>query len=249
VVFLDYQYAGGAHGMTVQSSHTLNLKTGEEYVLKDLVKSGVDYISFISDTVKDEIDKRVKEGKLPDYSLAPFKDIKSDQDFYLSNNGAVVYFQQYEYFPYAAGIQEFTVEFAVLKNMLKPDFSFLEYPSNIIEDNSGLVLKERFLRSKAGYDFQIASWKFAKAFLSGDAATMKHYLIDAESKDNDCNTENRFGDVEFLILKLSPKDIGIDSVIAEYEFVLKGEDSYTYLSLNMKKVNNEWKVVNYGLEK
>ncbi|MDD3654263.1 MAG: DUF4163 domain-containing protein [Desulfotomaculaceae bacterium] len=122
IVFLDYQYTGGAHGLTEQSSYTFNLKTGEVYQLKDLVKSDADYVALISDVVRNEIEVRVKEGILPDYSITPFEAIKEDQDFYLSSDAVVVYFQQYEYFPYAAGIQEFPVEFFVLKDMLKAEF-------------------------------------------------------------------------------------------------------------------------------
>ncbi|MCR4434446.1 MAG: DUF4163 domain-containing protein [Clostridiales bacterium] len=129
VIFMNYQYTGGAHGITVQSSHTFNLKTGEEYKLKDLMQRDADYISFISGIVKNQIDERVKEGLLPDYSITPFKAIKDEQDFYLSNHAVVVYFQQYEYFPYAAGIQKFAVDFSELKDMLKPDFSFLNEES------------------------------------------------------------------------------------------------------------------------
>lgn len=121
IVFMDYQYTGGAHGLTEQSSYTFNLKTGEEYQLKDLVKSDADYIALISDVVRHEIEAKVKEGILPDYSIAPFEAIKEDQDFYLSHDAVVVYFQQYEYFPYAAGILEFPVEFSVLKDMLKTE--------------------------------------------------------------------------------------------------------------------------------
>lgn len=123
VVCMDYQYAGGAHGLTVQSSHTLNLKTGEEYKLKDLFESDADYVLFINDTVRNEINERVREGSL--YENTPFETIKDDQDFYLSNNAVAIYFQQYEYWAYAAGIQEFPVEFPALKDMLKPAFSFL----------------------------------------------------------------------------------------------------------------------------
>ena len=124
VVFKDYQYTGGAHGSTVQSSYTFNLNTGEEYKLKDLFNSDADYVSFISDTVRKEINERVKEGSLFE-ELTPFNTIREDHDFYLSDDGIVIYFQQYEYWPYAAGIQEFTVEYAALKDMLKPGFSFL----------------------------------------------------------------------------------------------------------------------------
>ncbi|MFX4262514.1 PdaC/SigV domain-containing protein [Pelotomaculum propionicicum] len=124
VVFRNYQYTGGAHGLTVQSSRTLDLKTGGEYKLKDLMKVDADYVALISDTVRNMIVERVEEGILPDYSIAPFNTIRDDHGFYLSNNGVVVYFQQYEHWPYAAGIQEFPVEYSALKDMLKPEFSF-----------------------------------------------------------------------------------------------------------------------------
>jgi len=118
VVCMDYQYAGGAHGSTVQSSHTFNLKTGEEYQLKDLMKNDADYVALINNTVRNEINERVKEGML--LEITPFETIKDGQDFYLADNAVVIYFQQYEYWPYAAGIQEFPVDFSALKDMLQP---------------------------------------------------------------------------------------------------------------------------------
>ncbi len=124
VIFMDFQYSGGAHGYTLQSAYTFNLNTGEEYKLQDLFNSDADYVSFISDTVREGIDERIGEGSLYE-ELIPFDTIEADHDFYLSNDGVVVYFQQYEHWPYAAGIQEFTVEYAALIEMLKPGLSFL----------------------------------------------------------------------------------------------------------------------------
>lgn len=108
VVFSDYQYSGGAHGITVQSSYTFDLKTGKEYKLKDLFKESTDYISVINGEVKKQM-----EEKDTTVLLTPFVSIKDDQDFYLSNNAIVVYFQQYEYFPYAYGIPEFYIDFSL----------------------------------------------------------------------------------------------------------------------------------------
>jgi len=125
VVLMDYQYTGGAHGLTVQSSRTFDLKTGAVYRLEDLFIDGADYVSIISGIVKDEIGKRVREGILPEYTFTPFESIKADQDFYLSNGAVVVYFQHYEYWPYAFGIQEFPVDFSTLEDILKPGFDFL----------------------------------------------------------------------------------------------------------------------------
>jgi predicted secreted protein len=123
LVFNNYQYFGGAHGLDVQSSHTFNLETGAEYKLKDLFRSEADYVSLMSGIVRNEIDEGSKEGLLVE--LTPFQALKADQNFYLSNNAVVVYFQEYEYFPYAAGIQQFPVDFAALQDMLAPEFGFL----------------------------------------------------------------------------------------------------------------------------
>ncbi len=112
IVFMDYFYSGGAHGGTVQSSYTFDLKTGREYKIKDLFKDGSDYISVINSEVK----KQMQERDMT-VLLAPFDSIKADQDYYLSNNAVVVYFQQYEYLPYAYGIPEFAVDFSLLKDM------------------------------------------------------------------------------------------------------------------------------------
>jgi hypothetical protein len=116
VVFLDYQYAGGAHGITVQSTYTINLKTGNHYTLKDMFKKNADYVSVISKGVKTQLDERNLTSAL----FAPFVKISENQYYYLSNNGVVVYFQDYDILPYAAGIQEFSIDFSVLDKLLAP---------------------------------------------------------------------------------------------------------------------------------
>ena len=50
--------------------------------------------------------------------LFPFEAIRADQDFYLSNNELVVYFQAYEYTPYAAGIPEFAAGFPTIEGRI-----------------------------------------------------------------------------------------------------------------------------------
>lgn len=121
IVLNDYQYYGGAHGSDRQISHTFDIKTGAEYKLDDLMKSGSGYKDYINKCVKADI---VKAG-LADAQLAVFESIADNQSYYLSGKGLVVYFQQYEYFPYAAGIVEFTLPYADLKEYLKPDFQSL----------------------------------------------------------------------------------------------------------------------------
>jgi len=121
IVFYNYQYSGGAHGITIQSSYTFDLNTGDEFDLKDLFMDNCDYVSNISKEVK----KQMEEKEMTDMLLEPFEAIKADQDFYLTNNAVVVYFQQYEYLPYYFGIPEFELSFLMLNGMLKPEFNFL----------------------------------------------------------------------------------------------------------------------------
>lgn len=115
LIFQNYQYAGGAHGNTVQSGYTFSLENGRKYTLKDLFKSESDYITILSDTVKEQLVKR----ELTEALFRPFERISEDQGCYLSNNGLVVYFQQYEILPYASGIQEFTADYNLLTDLLK----------------------------------------------------------------------------------------------------------------------------------
>jgi hypothetical protein len=115
VVFSDYQYSGGAHGLTLQSALTFNLKTGAIYQLSDLFRDNVDYVELISQKVREQMRDRGLEP------LIPFTSINPLEDFYLSSSDAlVVYFQQYEYFPYALGIQEFAIPFSDLSDWLTP---------------------------------------------------------------------------------------------------------------------------------
>ena len=125
VVLLDYQYAGGAHGSTIQSSHTFDLSTGKELSLSDLMQSGSGYAAYFDKQIRSEIDSRVAAGDLYEFDTGKFTDIGTNPEYYLSADGVVFYFQEYEYFPYAAGIQEFTIPYADLKTMLKPGYAFL----------------------------------------------------------------------------------------------------------------------------
>jgi inhibitor of cysteine peptidase len=115
VVLLDYQYMGGAHGSTIQKAYTFDLTTDEEYAMKELFKTGSDYLAPFNSIVKTGI----KDRDL--FELTTFSAIAADQAYYLDNTGVTVYFQQYEYFPYAAGIQTFRVDYEALADLLNPE--------------------------------------------------------------------------------------------------------------------------------
>ncbi len=125
VVLMDYQYAGGAHGGTVQTSYTIDLSNGKILALSDLMDRSADYTSCLNASVRREIDRRAEAGVLQEFEFSPFSTIGPEPQYYLSNGALVLYFQEYAYFPYAAGIQEFAVPLDELGTLLAAQYAFL----------------------------------------------------------------------------------------------------------------------------
>lgn len=135
VVFNNCQYTGGAHGLTVQSSHTFSLVTGDEFKLEDLSAKGTELTAAINKAVGDMITELVGKNHLSKPSV-PFKSIKANPDYYLSNSAVVIYFQEYEYFPYGEGIREFPVAVSDLKDVIRPLDTLANNQVKLLE-NSG----------------------------------------------------------------------------------------------------------------
>lgn len=133
IVFQNYQFAGGAHGSTVQTSYTFDLSTGKQLQLVDLFKADAGYVGIISDQVYAQL----KERGLLTALYGQFESIRPDHSFYLTDDGIAVYYQQYEIMPYAAGIQEFTTDYEQLNELLTtPE---LYKPVYLMPDDPGRV--------------------------------------------------------------------------------------------------------------
>ncbi|MBB6637738.1 stalk domain-containing protein [Cohnella thailandensis] len=105
-LYVDYYvYSGGAHGGTLRVPYTFDLATGSLLTLKEAAKGNPNYVSIINNAIKAQLKSRGLDQDL----IAPFETIEPDRPFYLNHNGLVIAFQQYEYLPYAAGIQEFVI--------------------------------------------------------------------------------------------------------------------------------------------
>lgn len=114
LVVTYYQYTGGAHGIYNEVPYNYNLNTGERLQLKDIFKEGYDYKSIINKEILSEISKH------PDnYFKDAFKGIKENQEFYLTKEGIVIYFQVYEIAPYAAGNPEFLIPYSKVSEGLR----------------------------------------------------------------------------------------------------------------------------------
>ncbi|MBZ4645343.1 MAG: hypothetical protein PWR27_2037 [Petroclostridium sp.] len=111
LVLEQYSYAtGAAHGTTQMKSVTVDLETAKVYELKDLFDPNSNYIERINRTIK----KEIREKNIP--LLVDFQGIKDNQRFYLTEKDIVLYYQLYEYTPYAYGIPEFNISFASISD-------------------------------------------------------------------------------------------------------------------------------------
>lgn len=100
----NYAYTPpAAHGLTLLKSLTLNTQTGHVYTLRELFKSGSNYVEILSNLIRAQI----KERDVP--LLGEFTGIKPDQDFYIADKTLVIYFQLYEITPYVYGFPMFPI--------------------------------------------------------------------------------------------------------------------------------------------
>jgi hypothetical protein len=112
-------FSGGAHGWATISTETFNTETGEEY--KSL---GAFLDQSKLPAVKDLILQKVKESDQYFDQTFGWDDwskqrVLMDQftNFYVSNSGIVIYFQQYEIASYAEGMIEVTLGWEDLKKI------------------------------------------------------------------------------------------------------------------------------------
>ena len=113
-----YQYTGGAHGTTERRPYNVDLSTGSTLALKDLFKDNYDYAGIINTEIRRQISANADMYFSDDMG---FKGISADPDYYLQNGSLIVYFQQYEIAPYAAGIPEFKIPLSQFGNNLKSE--------------------------------------------------------------------------------------------------------------------------------
>ena len=120
-----------------------------------------------------------------------------------------------------------------------------------VQSNSQRDMKYKteseFLNSPDGVKFQSTAYKAAKAYLSGNTDELLQYATESLTIDT---THDLFKDIDYMILKWSLDDIKAkDKIHAAYEFKLKGDDSVSYVSMELIRLDSEWKVDTVGMEK
>lgn len=109
------------------------------------------------------------------------------------------------------------------------------------------MTEAEFLNHPEGVKFQAAAYRAAKAYLSGDSQKLEECISENCTVDT---TLDLFKDINYMILKWNLDAIKAeDRILASYEFLLEGEDSVSYVSMELVKIEDEWKVDFIGLEK
>ncbi len=115
VVFYNYMYTGGAHGMPDMISLIANLDTGATYQLSDLfTKDGTYY-----DVVNAMILEQDAEEILTSYGW--FESVADNDGMYLQDDSIVVYFKPYQYSSYADGFLEYALPYSALDGVIRKD--------------------------------------------------------------------------------------------------------------------------------
>ncbi|MCX4341148.1 MAG: RsiV family protein [Lachnospiraceae bacterium] len=107
-----------ASGYQYQYYYHIDKTTGEIASLKNLFQEGADYITPISENIKEQMRKEMQadESKIywidsEDEIVEQFDAIKEDQNFYLNEDGQIVIcFDEYEVAPGYMGLVEFVVD-------------------------------------------------------------------------------------------------------------------------------------------
>lgn len=104
-----------ANGIDEQRSLTVNLETGKMYLLYDLFKRNSNYRNVITKIIQEQI----QEQDIP--LIKEFKGIDDYEDFYLTENALVIYFQEIEFTPHYVGIPEFIIPYSQINNLIREE--------------------------------------------------------------------------------------------------------------------------------
>ncbi len=119
-------YQGAGSGYEWNYFYTIDLNTGERLQLKDIFKEGADYITPISDNIKQQMQERMDADENVYYWLNDeieewnFQAITDETSFYLNEKGNVVIgFNEGDVAPMYMGTVEFEIPAEVLKGIRK----------------------------------------------------------------------------------------------------------------------------------
>nr|WP_312576979.1 DUF3298 and DUF4163 domain-containing protein [Sedimentibacter sp.] len=116
-VYVDkYEFTGGAHGNTVRSSDTWELCSGMQLPLYSFFKPGMNYKHLLTEEITKQAEYNLKQNPniyFDEYKSLILKNFNQNS-FYLTPQGMVIYYQQYDIAPYSTGIVGFIIPYSTI---------------------------------------------------------------------------------------------------------------------------------------
>ncbi len=113
-LYMDaYQYTGGAHGTTTRTSDTWDARTGQQLPLSAMFRPGTYYVGALEEAIVAEIGRRNagQSNLYFDNSAELVHEYFDPENFYLTPEALVIYFQATEIAPYSTGIPTFPIPY------------------------------------------------------------------------------------------------------------------------------------------
>lgn len=104
-----------ANGLNIQKSINVALATGKNYRLNELFRSDSHYRIRLNEIIK----RQIEERDIP--MIKEFTGISDYEDYYLTEDSLVVYFQELEYTIHAYGIPEFVIPYRLIDDIIRED--------------------------------------------------------------------------------------------------------------------------------
>ncbi|WP_257352106.1 DUF3298 and DUF4163 domain-containing protein [Pseudalkalibacillus decolorationis] len=109
---LDYYTEGAAHGMQVQKALTFSTVTGMCFPFHLLFRGKSYYKTRLSRYVK----AYIKSENIT--LIEEFKSVTEEQEYYLTGDSLVLFYQLYEYTPYAYGFLEIPIPYEEIQTLI-----------------------------------------------------------------------------------------------------------------------------------
>lgn len=216
----DYSWLGGAHPNTYITGITYDTQTGKELSLKGIAK---DY-----DGIYDYVLKKLAEENDPDMFFEGYEDtVKAmfyggdanygQVQWFLTNDGVTIWFNQYDIAPYAAGPVTVEIPF----------------------EKQGDLFEKQYETTKTSYVKELPEYGTVEADVNGDG---KKEAISYEVARDEYGTGGAItvtcGAVSFSTASLIDQDYGASGGYSSEGYVIHTEDEKTYLYLQHQSDND-----------
>jgi len=127
----------------------------------------------------------------------------------------------------------------------------LDFLRSNLEYFAGYELTEGFLNNEDNFTFPAVSFEAAVAMIRADLTTLSSLVIDMAVLESTIPYLVDFYDeIELMETTWSPENIiSPTEIYASHKYLIKGEDSFGYVSMILVKVDDEWKVNEIYFEK